>query len=198
MSMIVALVLAYLLGSMNAGYYLVRSRTGQDLRQLGSGNAGAKNAGRILGRGGFALVFIADALKGAMAVWIAAALDTGMPGMALAMLAAVLGHVFPVQLGFRGGKGASTALGALLALDMMVAVAALLVCAILYLASRRAVESGLVTFALLPALALVLQRALPEVLALAALSILVLAAHRSNLAAWVRASRRTLSRNNTG
>ena len=190
MTLIAALLAAYLLGCLNAGYYVVRLRAGTDVRRQGSGSAGARNAGRVLGRGGFAAVFLLDCAKGAAALWMAGALGAGGAGTAAAMLAVVLGHVLPVQLGFRGGKGASTALGALLVLDWRVAAAGLLLCAVLYAATRRAVPSGLVVFALLPAFAAVAGHPLPVTLAVAALSALLLAAHRDNVLEAVRALRR--------
>jgi len=101
--------LAYGLGCLNAGYYLLRWRDGRDIRQLGSGNAGARNVGRLLGRRAFALVFALDAAKGVLAVLIA---WWWAPGIAAACaVIATLGHVFPAQLGFRGGKGVATAIG---------------------------------------------------------------------------------------
>jgi len=181
-----AVLAAYLLGCINAGYYLVRLRTGSDLRAAGSGNAGARNAGRVLGRRGFALVFVADAAKGAGAVALAAALGAGPPGMALAALAVVAGHVFPAQLGFRGGKGASAALGALLVLDPRLALGGVLLAGLLFPLLRHAVASSLLVYALLPAGALALGLPRPVAAAVLALSALLLFAHRQNLAEIVR------------
>ena len=111
-----ALGAAYGLGCANAAYYLVRARTGLDIRAHGSGNAGARNAGRLLGPGGFALAFTLDAGKGVLAVLLAATLGHAALTAALSGLAAVAGHLWPVQLGGRGGKGLATSVGALGAL----------------------------------------------------------------------------------
>jgi acyl phosphate:glycerol-3-phosphate acyltransferase len=188
-TMIFAALTAYLIGCISPGYLLVRWRTAHDIRQQGSGSTGARNVGRILGRGGFILVFLADCLKGAVAVGSAGMLGAGDGGLLVAMLAAVIGHMFPVQLGFRGGKGASTALGALLVIDAGVAAAALLLCAALYAVVRRATASGLVVFVLLPAIGWALGQRWPGTAALAALSLLLLAAHRDNVADLARALR---------
>src|SRR5262245_25796362 len=112
-------LLSYALGCFSTGYYLVRWRTGTDIRTLGTGSAGARNAGRVLGRAGFILVFAGDALKGALAVWLAK--QAGLPpwGVAAALVAVVLGHLFPLQLGGRGGKGAATAFGGVCVLNWM-------------------------------------------------------------------------------
>jgi glycerol-3-phosphate acyltransferase PlsY len=109
--------MSYLLGSIPFGYLLVRTFRGEDVRQSGSGNIGATNVSRKSPwLGGLTLVL--DALKGSAAVGLAYFLSGRMPGgitsyeaMSLAALFAVLGHIFPVWLNFRGGKGVATGLG---------------------------------------------------------------------------------------
>lgn len=111
---------AYLCGSIPFGLMIVRAVAGVDLRTMGSGNIGATNAGRVLGKTGGAAILLLDALKGAgptlaapwMATTFSAAL-TSQQAQVLAAVAAILGHMFPVWLGFRGGKGVATALGAI-------------------------------------------------------------------------------------
>lgn len=146
---------AYAVGCLNAGYYWVRWRDGRDIRVLGSGNAGARNAGRILGRGAFAIVFVLDAAKGLLAVLVA---RTWAPDLVpLCAVAATLGHVFPAQLGWRGGKGVATAIGALAALD----IAALGVIAAAFALARpvlgRTVAAGMVAFVVGAVVSLVLR-----------------------------------------
>lgn len=109
-----AVVLSYLLGCVNVGYYYARLFHGRDIRLAGSGTAGARNAGRLFGRRVFALVFLGDAAKGAAAT--AVGLSLGPKSGALCAIAVVAGHIWPVQLGFRGGKGIASALGSLLLL----------------------------------------------------------------------------------
>lgn len=96
---------AYALGCIASAYYLVRACTGQDLRTMGSGNVGARNAGRVLGAWGFLAVTAIDMGKAALACALARWYDAGEWLVAAALCAAILGHAFPVQLGFRGGKG---------------------------------------------------------------------------------------------
>lgn len=112
---------AYLVGSIPTAYWLGRAK-GLDIRQHGSGNVGATNALRVLGKklGIFCLVF--DMLKGALPVLIAARLmPAAWPGtpwvVAGAALAAILGHIFTIFLRFKGGKGVASTIGAMLALD---------------------------------------------------------------------------------
>lgn len=107
---------AYLLGCANVGYYLPWFAWRIDIRGRGSGNAGARNAGRLFGPAVFLTVLALDAGKGALAVYLALVAATGLaPLPALCALAAVAGHVWPVQLGGRGGKGLATALGSVAA-----------------------------------------------------------------------------------
>jgi glycerol-3-phosphate acyltransferase PlsY len=112
---LIGFVIAYLIGSIPFGLVLTRATRAGDLRQIGSGNIGATNVLRT-GRKGLALAtLLLDALKGALPVWLAYRFFG--PDMAVvAGLGAVIGHCFPVWLGFRGGKGVATAAGVVLAL----------------------------------------------------------------------------------
>ena len=108
-----AVAAAYLLGSVPFGWLAVRIRAGEDIRSKGSGNIGATNVSRHLGPGLGALTLALDAGKGAAAALVALAAGGGRSGVAgAAAVAAVLGHVFPPWLRFRGGKGAATGAGA--------------------------------------------------------------------------------------
>jgi glycerol-3-phosphate acyltransferase PlsY len=112
----VALIFGYLLGSIPSGVIITRMAGLGDVRKIGSGNIGATNVLRTGRKGLAALTLLADALKGALAVLIAAAYA---PDLALvAGFGAFLGHLFPVWLGFKGGKGVATYLGVLIAIAL--------------------------------------------------------------------------------
>jgi len=178
----VGVVLAYALGSLCAGYYLVRWRIERDVRETGSMSAGARNAGRLLGPGGFVLVLTFDLLKGVTAVAVARALGLDDRALGIAVVAVVVGHVLPVQLAFRGGKGIAPSLGALLVYDAWVTLVSAVVFGLAYVASRRRfVASGLVAYALAPVTGLALRRPWVELVVLAALAAVVLAAHCANI-----------------
>ena len=172
---------AYLLGCFATGYYLVRSRTGKDIRQIESGSTGARNVGRLLGRPGFGLTVLGDFGKGALAVWGVLAWTNNHQLAALAMLAVVAGHIWPAQLDFRGGKGVAPALGALLVFDYRMA----LTFAALFLAGlavmRKTVLPGLFAFACLPLTALWFNQVGLTATLVAAVSAMILYAHRKNL-----------------
>ena len=171
----------YILGCITTGYYLVRWRLGQDVRQLGSGNVGAKNVGRVLGRCGFFVTLLGDFAKGTLAVWATKHFFDDYRLMGFAMLSVVMGHIWPVQLGFRGGKGVATSLGAMVMYDFHLALAFVALFAALYLLSRRMTLSGLLAFALLPlAVTFMEPRALRAVV-VSLLAGMILLSHRKNL-----------------
>jgi glycerol-3-phosphate acyltransferase PlsY len=136
---LVAVAAAYLLGSVPFGFLAVRLRSGEDIRRKGSGNIGATNVLRQLGPGMAALTLALDAGKGAAAVFAASALGGAAAGAAA--LAAVLGHLFPPWLGFRGGKGAATGAGAFGVL-WPIAMASTLAVFLVALALSRRVSAG--------------------------------------------------------
>ena len=148
------LAAAYALGCFNTGYYLVRWKTGHDLRTLGSGNAGARNTSRVLGPVGFGLTLLGDMLKGASAVLGARLLGWPPAACILVLVAITAGHNWPVQLGFRGGKGLATSFGALLVFDPFLAGLMLGLCTGLLAITRRFTLSAAAPYALCPALAL--------------------------------------------
>ena len=173
-------IAAYLAGSFCAAYYLVYWRTGQDVRAVGSGNAGARNAGRVLGKRGFITVFLIDMAKGTLAMWLAHWSELSGWALVVPFLAVVLGHLYPVQLGFRGGKGASTAFGALLYIDTTLAFVTLGVAAVVYLITRAFTVSGLIAIALAPVAAFILLSTVSTTASVALVALLLVFSHREN------------------
>lgn len=146
---LLACLIGYLLGSISSSYIAGKVSTGVDIREHGSGNAGATNALRVLGWRLAALVLVADVFKGVLAVAFGNLVTEGWPAaLALSGLAAVLGHNWPAFHGFRGGKGIATTIGALLTLTPGPALYALLVAAFLLVVSRYVslAALGFVTF----------------------------------------------------
>jgi acyl phosphate:glycerol-3-phosphate acyltransferase len=183
MAALAVAILAYLLGCFSTGYYLVRLRTGQDLRTVGSGATGGRNVARVLGPAGFVVTGAGDLLKAAIAVAVPIWLDLGPLAVGAAIVGVTAGHIWPIQLGFHGGKGVApfvgtTALVAPIALAVGAIVAALFV-----LGSRRLNLGGIVGFALTPFAALALGTPLPIVGGIAASVAFMVVAHRANLRA---------------
>ena len=174
------LLVGYVVGCLTTGYYLGRLRVGMDIRELGSGSVGARNAGRIMGASGFFFTLLGDFTKGAVVAWAVRHYWDDQRLTGLAVLAVVFGHIFPMQLGFRGGKGVITAFGALAVYDFRLALALFILCAVFALFGR-VTPAGLVAFALLPVAAKMLDRGPLEVIIVSALAGIILFAHRKNL-----------------
>lgn len=143
----VVAVLAYLLGSVPFGIVITRAMGLGNLREIGSGNIGATNVLRTGNKRAALATLLLDAAKGGVAVLIARKL-VGEDAAQLAGLAAFLGHLFPVWLGFRGGKGVATFLGILLALAWPVGLAACATWAVVAAVSRISSLSALVAAAM--------------------------------------------------
>jgi acyl-phosphate glycerol 3-phosphate acyltransferase len=174
------IVVSYVLGCFSTAYYLVRWRTGQDIRAVGSGTAGARNVGRVLGKGGFALTFLGDALKGVLAVGLARWLDLPAFSVVAAMLAVTIGHLWPVQLGGKGGKGASTALGCVTTIHPLLGAGTLILALIFLGITRSFNRGGMIAMALAPVIAWLLGLDWVLVVGVFALILLLLYAHREN------------------
>jgi acyl phosphate:glycerol-3-phosphate acyltransferase len=195
---LIVAVMAYLLGSIPFGYLLVRIFRGEDIRLSGSGNIGATNVARSGAKGLGIATLALDALKGALAVWLAAVLAgskynlcgdftqhpcaPALRLMSVAALFAVLGHVFPVWLRFKGGKGVATALGVFCVLFPAAILVALAIF-ILIVAITRYVSLGSILGAIaFPAAAYFLQSTDAMSLVLASsVSLTVILKHHQNI-----------------
>lgn len=148
MTRIIIPIVAYLLGSIPFGYLIVRGKSGADIRETGSGGTGATNVSRRAGKAAGVLTLLLDAAKGCVAVLIAKAFGSDDWVIAAAAIAALVGHIFPVWLGFRGGKGVATGVGIFLVL----APIALLCAGVVFVAIvvlTRYVSLGSITAAIL-------------------------------------------------
>jgi glycerol-3-phosphate acyltransferase PlsY len=142
-------IAGYLLGSISFSYLIVKQLKGIDIRKHGSGNAGATNTQRILGTGPALFVLLLDALKGAVAVWIGSALGDASSFYAIiGGVAAVIGHNWPIFLGFKGGKGIATTLGVMLTVAFVPTLIASLI-TLLVIALTRYVSLGSMTLLVL-------------------------------------------------
>ncbi|HYH85139.1 MAG TPA: glycerol-3-phosphate 1-O-acyltransferase PlsY [Pyrinomonadaceae bacterium] len=147
-------LLAYLLGSIPFGYLVVKFAGGGDVRETGSGGTGATNVTRSAGRWAGIVTLLLDALKGAAAALIARlSLGDGSGAgwwVAAASVAVVVGHVFPVWLKFRGGKGVATGLGVFLVLAPLAVLCALFVFVVIAWATRYVSLGSMAAAAMLP------------------------------------------------
>ncbi|CAK8725823.1 glycerol-3-phosphate acyltransferase PlsY [Candidatus Electrothrix aarhusensis] len=172
---------AYLIGGISTGYLLVLLRRGLDIRSTGSGSSGARNVGRVLGRSGFYLTLIGDILKGMLVVFTAVRLDFAPLIIGATVVAVIAGHIWPVWLKFRGGKGIATSLGTFLALDYTLVLLGGGIVLFVYLLSRNFLLSWSTAFILLPVLALLFGYPAYISASLAVTAVIVLYAHRANI-----------------
>jgi len=190
---------AYLLGSIPTGYLLIRFFRHQDIRSFGSGNIGATNVLRSGGKGLGAATFLLDVLKGAASVGLGALLGHLLIAQsmtlgqlrnfeALAALVAVLGHVFPVWLGFKGGKGVATAFGVFLVVAPLAALAAIVLFAAIFALSRYVSLASIIGAACFPVFAWFLEwmrdrgdRPAFFIAVQAAVALLIIVKHHQNI-----------------
>jgi len=195
---LLVVIIAYLLGSIPFGYLIVRKKLGDDIRESGSGGTGATNVSRRAGRTAGVATLVLDAFKGSLAVLIARTLLTGPPlvvdwWVAATAIAVIVGHIFPVWLGLRGGKGVATGVGVFLVLaPVALACAGVLFVAIVGL--TRYVSLGSITAAVALPVFVWLQNVFvepvadlrPLLIAAIAGALLILFAHRGNIARLAR------------
>jgi len=192
----VAVALGYLLGAIPFGYLLVKRRLGEDVRGAGSGSTGATNVARTAGPALGAATLALDVGKGYAAVALAAWLTGNAPlWMAAAGFAAIVGHSFPVFLGFRGGKSVATGVGVFLFFTPLAVAAALGVWVLALLIWRYVSLASILAAAAYPVLAYALAQPPLEVsVAAVAGSCLIILRHRENIARLIRGEESRLTR----
>ena len=126
MQILLTIIVAYIIGSIPTGYLIVKAKTGQDIRTIGSGSTGATNVKRVLGKKWFFTVMVLDAIKGALPVFLAQIFVTAFSdiGLApvLAAVAVILGHSKPCFLQFKGGKSVASGVGTIIALNPLAGI----------------------------------------------------------------------------
>jgi glycerol-3-phosphate acyltransferase PlsY len=174
-------IISYGLGCISTGYYLVRLRTGQDIRKLNSGSTGGRNVGRVLGKWGFVITMAGDTVKGFIAAWIASSAGFTSEKMVLVLIAVVLGHIFPIQLGFHGGRGLSPILGALVIYDLRLFLISGMLILFLGIVTRQFTLSLMAVIAIGPVIAIGLGHTPIEALGLGVIALLLLITQRANI-----------------
>lgn len=183
--------LAYALGTFPSAH-LVARRHGVDVHSAGSGNPGASNVGRLLGRRAGVVVFVLDALKGALPALLGSVVNGSGAGLLLGG-AALAGHVFPVTRGWRGGKGVATAGGVCVALYPLVGVGAIVLWLAVARSTRKASLASLLATCAVPLGLVIMGRPWPEVVGVVAMAGLIVVRHRANLRRLVSGAEPTLT-----
>jgi glycerol-3-phosphate acyltransferase PlsY len=186
---VIAAVVAYLMGSIPFGFILARVFLGTDVRKIGSGNIGATNVMRTGSKRLGIATLLLDAAKGYAAVYVATVIYSG-PGddptryrvAGIAAICAILGHVFPVWLKFKGGKGVATGVGVFLALAPKTVGVVLIVFILIVAISRYVSLASMLASALFPIVAMLLERNGPILLPfMIGAAIVIIAKHHANI-----------------
>lgn len=186
MTTALAAMLGYLAGSIPFAVLVSRAMRLPDPRTYGSGNIGATNVLRSGNRVAALLTLVGDAAKGWVAVLVARLMDAGEVEVAIVAFAAFLGHVFPVWLSFKGGKGVATAAGVLIALDWRMGLAVLAIWLAVAFATRYSSLAAIVAAAAAPLLAWHFFGSGATLWAVVAMAILLVVRHHANIAKLLR------------
>jgi len=181
---LLTLAIAYLVGAIPFGYLLVRLKTGEDVRTMGSGNIGATNVLRTSGRAVAIVTLLLDIGKGFFAVWLAGRLtDHSVLWMSLAALAVMAGHAYPVFLKFHGGKAVASCVGAFLCLTPLPMLAIMVVFVLVVAATKQISMGSIIGAGCLPlATWLISHPPAPVLLAALLAGVFVIYRHQANIA----------------
>jgi acyl phosphate:glycerol-3-phosphate acyltransferase len=174
------ILFAYFLGSIPTGY-IAGSLAGVDVRKSGSGNIGATNVARVLGKRQGLLTLIADTAKGFIPVFVAIQLNSSVTATALVALAAFLGHLYPIFLRFKGGRGVATALGIFLAVAPMATLVLIAIFAAAVWSSRIISLSSIIAAGVAPVILWLFSYSLALVGMSAFIAMMIVWRHRANI-----------------
>lgn len=182
---LISAVIAYLIGSIPTGYLIVKSATGQDIRQVGSGSTGATNVKRVMGKKWFFIVLLLDALKGAIPVMIANFVpylhsNSGLTAV-VAAACVLLGHSKSIYLGFTGGKSVASGVGTILALSPTVGLSIAVIWAIITYSSKYVSLGSIIALALSPILMFLFNQPIAYVVYCVIGAVYVIYLHRENI-----------------
>jgi glycerol-3-phosphate acyltransferase PlsY len=178
-------ILAYLIGSIPTGYIIVKAKTNQDIRNIGSGSTGATNVKRVLGKKWFFIVLLLDAFKGALPVVLARLLTQNFDTIGifpvLAAIFVILGHSKPVFLQFKGGKSVASGVGTILALNIYVGLIIAVIWATITYLSKYVSLGSIIALLISPVLMFVFKNPICYVIYCAIAAIYIIYLHRENI-----------------
>ncbi|WP_102275415.1 glycerol-3-phosphate acyltransferase [Cytobacillus massiliigabonensis] len=181
MNLIIFFVSSYFIGNILTAHFLIKIFHKGEILGEGSGNPGARNAGRLYGKKAFVLTFLGDALKGALVIFIGRMLELSALEQLIGLAFALIGHIRPVFFRFRGGKGISTYIGGALAFEPLLAVVIIIAFLITYPFTKSFTLSGLGSFLVLPVAVDFLHNSVTSMWGFIGITIIILLAHIKNL-----------------
>ncbi len=182
LTVVIMIIVSYLLGSVSFGLLIGKWFSGIDIRQHGSGNAGATNISRVIGTGPGLIVLLLDGLKGFLPVILTLALtNEHYPSAMLVGIGAIVGHIWPLYFGFRGGKGVATTIGVMIGISFWATLIAGLITLLVIAITRYVSLGSLLLVFLMPWLFLAFGKGLSVFLLSLLLMLLVFWKHRENI-----------------
>ena len=181
MNLILYLLGSYFIGNILTAHFLIKILHKGEILGEGSGNPGARNAGRLYGKKAFVLTFLGDALKGALVIFIGKMLEFSELEQLIGLAFALVGHIKPVLFRFKGGKGVSTYIGGALVFEPLLAVVIILGFLITYPFTKSFTISGLGSFLILPVAIYFLHDSISTMSVYIILTIILLLAHSKSL-----------------
>ncbi len=185
MKIVLFAIISYCFGCFNTGYYYTRLFYQKDIREVGTSATGAMNVSRLAGKKGFILTFLGDGAKGALVVIISRSILMIEWTVLLCIFMVLLGHIFPLQLHFRGGKGMSTIFGALIAYQPLFILYLFLTCVVIYPFVRKYTITSLYALLIFPLILFFTDYSTVVVLYTLAYSILIIFACRNNVKEYI-------------
>lgn len=181
-------VVAYLIGSIPTGYLIVKGKTGQDIRTIGSGSTGATNVKRVLGKKWFFIVMLLDALKGATPVLLAKYLTVDPYGInaVLAAVFVIIGHSKPIFLQFKGGKSVASGVGTILALNPLVGISIAVIWGIITYISKYVSLGSIIALSISPILMYFFKNPIGYVAYCLIAAIYIVYLHRENIVRLIK------------
>lgn len=183
--LILTVITAYLIGSIPTGYLIVKAKTGQDIRTIGSGSTGATNVKRVLGKKWFFTVMILDAIKGALPVILAKLFVTAGSGLGiapvLASISVIIGHSKPVFLNFKGGKSVASGVGTIIALNWIAGLSIAVIWGVITYITKYVSLGSIIAMALSPFIMHYLDDHLAYTVYCALGAIYIIYLHRENI-----------------
>ena len=182
------IVISYMVGCICFAYYLTFIVHKKDIRVIGSGNPGSSNIGRYFGVLWFISVLLLDALKGFTVVIFVSYLDVDLWIKSVSMLAVIIGHIWPAQLSFKGGKGLATLMGVALGFNPIIVLGCCVVAGLCYLLISRNNVGLMVSVCFGPIFVWILGYSIEEIITFIAMAMLVVFAHRSNILSFLKSN----------
>lgn len=185
---IIITLTSYFIGCFCGAYYYGTIFNKKDIRNFGSGNLGALNSGRVLGTGSFFVVLFIDFLKGVIVVITGRYFGLSNTALLVVMFSVVLGHMFPIQLNFKGGKGIATFMGALTTYNYLYTLIIFITFIPIYIITRKFTVSGLISIIFLPFIIFIINypKNFVEAFAMLAFATIIILKHRKNIVHNIR------------